>query len=544
MLEDKIQETINGLKDFQLKTVEYVYEQLYAKNRSKMLIADEVGLGKTIVAKGIIAKAFEKFQRENNKEVFNVIYICSNLALARQNLKKLNFSGNNAAIDYSEEDDRITSLAYISAKEEKQFPLRIKAFTPATSFDDKTHAGKVDERILLYRILSQYTDIHESRLRWILIGNKRITLQTWNRKINEANDFDKGKVYQENRTTRKIRSKVKSELRSLLEKEVSPGELPKTFQAAEINYPIKLWTLISRLCKLRLKSNKNFYYGFSKELVSRLRFELSRACLEFLNSDIFILDEFQRYKQLIENSGDSKEEKEEEVSPAIQLARDIFSFEGPKTLMLSATPFKPYTNDFDELNNEVHYNEFKTVLKFLMRDKSEGFWKEYEKDRRAFFSFLRHPDRLSEKMPEAFDLKRNLENLYRTSIVRTEKLLASREKDALIKRVHNKPITVQPEDVHDFMVLDQITQLLNKYHKASLAVPIEYVKSCAYPLSFLDNYKHKEKIRGLALKDDNLLRLLKKTRHGWLNLEDINLYRPLIPVRGKILPNAKLVLAP
>ena len=43
--------------------------------RPKMLIADEVGLGKTIVAKGIIAKAFEKFKPKQNKRSFNVIYI-------------------------------------------------------------------------------------------------------------------------------------------------------------------------------------------------------------------------------------------------------------------------------------------------------------------------------------------------------------------------------------------------------------------------------------------------------------------------------------
>ena len=47
-MEEKIQETLAGLKDFQAKTVDFVFEQLYGKKRNKMLIADEVGLGKTI----------------------------------------------------------------------------------------------------------------------------------------------------------------------------------------------------------------------------------------------------------------------------------------------------------------------------------------------------------------------------------------------------------------------------------------------------------------------------------------------------------------
>jgi hypothetical protein len=84
--------------------------------------------------------------------------------------------------------------------------------------------------------------------------------------------------------------------------------------------------------------------------------------------------------------------------------------------------------------------------------------------------------------------------------------------------------------------------LLNKDHKASLPAPLEYVKSSPFALSFLDNYQHKEKIKKLVLNDDNLRQLLKKTRHGWINLKDINEYKPLIPSKGKSLPNAKLRL--
>ncbi|GAI08834.1 unnamed protein product [marine sediment metagenome] len=113
LIDEKIKETLNGLKDFQSKTVDYVFEQLYLKNRNKMLVADEVGLGKTIVAKGLLAKAFKTFKPSCSKRTFNVIYICSNQTLAKQNLKKLNFTGNSNVVDYSIDDDRITSLAYI-----------------------------------------------------------------------------------------------------------------------------------------------------------------------------------------------------------------------------------------------------------------------------------------------------------------------------------------------------------------------------------------------------------------------------------------------
>ncbi|MCK5134133.1 MAG: hypothetical protein KAR40_18545 [Candidatus Sabulitectum sp.] len=55
-----------SLKPFQRRTVEYVYRRMYedADPAMKFLIADEVGLGKTLVAKGIIALAIEKMQRD------------------------------------------------------------------------------------------------------------------------------------------------------------------------------------------------------------------------------------------------------------------------------------------------------------------------------------------------------------------------------------------------------------------------------------------------------------------------------------------------
>jgi hypothetical protein len=176
-----------------------------------------------------------------------------------------------------------------------------------------------------------------------------------------------------------------------------------------------------------------------------------------------------------------------------------------------------------------------------MVDKSDSFWKQYETDRKSFFGYLRHPDSLIAQSQDALILKRKLEDLYRSAIVRTEKLLVSNDRDSLIKLV-NKQIVIQPDDINDFVVLDQITLLLNKDHKASLPVPLEYVKSCPFALSFLDNYQHKEKIKKLVLLDENLKKLLNKTKHGWVNMKDINEYKPLIPQRGKSLPNAKLRL--
>jgi hypothetical protein len=536
-MKEKVQHTLNGLKDFQLKTVDYVFHQLYKKGRSKMLIADEVGLGKTIVAKGILAKAYERFVPTLQKPVFKVVYICSNQALARQNLRKLNFTDDPAAIDYSDEDDRLTALAYDPPSEKNKLVFTIKAFTPATSFDDRTHAGKADERILLYRLLYAYSDLnpYSNSLKWILKGGRKMKDENWETRIQWAEDYDGGKI----NWLRKIRSKVYSQFRKSLEEEVSPTELPNCFAAAGITYKMKYWTLIRNLCQLGIRKNNYSNYYFSNELITSLRFKLSNCCVEFLQADIFILDEFQRYKKLIETS--ISEDDIEKLSPAIQLARDIFAMKNVKILMLSATPFKPYTNDFDELSGEVHHQEFITVLKFLLGNQTKDFWEAYEKDRSAFFQLLRHPDKIKTHFDEAIAIKNRLESLYRTGMTRTERQLASTNKSTMIES-SQLPIEIRTEDIGDFVALDEITCYLNQHHQASLNIPLEYVKSCPYSLSFLDSYKHKEKLRQLVLDNPSLQRLLNKSKHAWLNLEDIKLYKPLIPVRGKSMPNAKFRL--
>lgn len=52
-----------GLKDFQRKTVEYVFKRLYGNDpTSRFLIADEVGLGKTLVARESLPRPWSTFK--------------------------------------------------------------------------------------------------------------------------------------------------------------------------------------------------------------------------------------------------------------------------------------------------------------------------------------------------------------------------------------------------------------------------------------------------------------------------------------------------
>ena len=69
----KIDNVFKELKDFQNETVDFAYEKLKANGR--YLVADEVGLGKTKIAKGIIAKAMQEYIDQQRETPYRIFYI-------------------------------------------------------------------------------------------------------------------------------------------------------------------------------------------------------------------------------------------------------------------------------------------------------------------------------------------------------------------------------------------------------------------------------------------------------------------------------------
>jgi len=53
-----------------------------------VLLADEVGLGKTIIAKEVIDRV-RNLRREKHDDIFRVVYVCSNVNIVHQNTKNL-----------------------------------------------------------------------------------------------------------------------------------------------------------------------------------------------------------------------------------------------------------------------------------------------------------------------------------------------------------------------------------------------------------------------------------------------------------------------
>lgn len=82
------EKTMAQLKDFQCATVERI-DELFRHGQNRVLVADEVGLGKTLIARGAIAKTAIIQYEKNDDDIFKIVYICSNQVIANQNIQKL-----------------------------------------------------------------------------------------------------------------------------------------------------------------------------------------------------------------------------------------------------------------------------------------------------------------------------------------------------------------------------------------------------------------------------------------------------------------------
>src|ERR1700744_5947112 len=139
------------LKTFQRRTVDYVFDRLYGEDDPvrQFLVADEVGLGKTMVARGVIARMIEHLW-DSTKRI-DILYICSNQAIAAQNLNRLNVLGRQALALPT----RMT-LVPLQMRGERSLnanEVNFISLTPGTTFDLRSSTGVAEERAQLFHLL-------------------------------------------------------------------------------------------------------------------------------------------------------------------------------------------------------------------------------------------------------------------------------------------------------------------------------------------------------------------------------------------------------
>lgn len=485
------------LKDFQRRTAIWVFERMFDDTDPAMrfLVADEVGLGKTHVAKGVIAQVIDHLQQRGD-ERHDIVYVCSNGAIARQNLRKLLPKG----IEPLDDVERLSMLPLTELNEGGggRSGVNLMPITPGTSLNFGHSTGRFRERCLAYTFLralwgASAMSARARRIFWAGVssvnGDERLR--------------SREKMYR-----RAVRPSLEDFAERLAEVDsvrITHGRQPLRALFDEIvhglawkrRFPADLW-------KLRA------------ELIRETRRIMATVGIAALRPELVILDEFQRFKDILHP---------DPTNFAAQLAHRLFDYAEPdtgrttRTLLLSATPYRMYTTA-DESDGD-HYADFVSTCSFLFQDSTRV---ELLRDRfAALRGALTSPESLSQAEAICHDIGTDL----RSVMSRTERLAATPDRGGMLCELHTL-VSVEPDDLRSYLRLGDLADAVGQQE------PTEYWKAGPYLFNFMETYKLKEALdaaaqNGLLPEEERLA-----SGPGLLRWADIEAYEPVDPENGRL----------
>jgi hypothetical protein len=476
------------LKDFQRATVDYVFGRLFDKESpaSRFLVADEVGLGKTLIARGVIEKFYERF-KALGKQQLKVIYICSNQSVASQNINRLNVEKAQGAAP--QPITRINEIAIKQLDQEQDRFLQLIALSPNTSFNVTSGGGTGRERAIIFHMLCSHEHI-----------------RVYSRKLKKLFQLDVGDKNWGDLTEK--RSWIKRDLR-----EDITAEFNQVLTAES-----EIYASLVRFCEDKYDSNEQ---PLHRRLIGELRRLLASVCVQYLNADLIILDEFQRFKNIIDQEGESEVKL---------ITKSLFSNPHIKALLLSATPYKMYTVQSEEEEGESHFEEFKFIIRFLLNN--EGKYTDFIRAWESYSQSLLHLK--SEQWEFIKKHKQTVESHLRKFIARTERITVSDDHNTLLRSSEASILWISPSDIKNFTSADTIAAKLGEFYE-NIHSPVEYCKSSPYPFSFMEGYQL-QRVAQKAIQEKNgeFLNTLKANKSAFLPKEAMNTYSDIE------IPSAKL----
>lgn len=464
---------LEPLKEFQEQTARYVFNRLYTDEdyTRRFLVADEVGLGKTLVARAVIAQAIDHLWDDRDR--IDIVYLCSNGSIARQNLDRL-------VLDEDQEHaftSRITLLPK-TAHSFDENKVNYISFTPGTSLDLKSSMGRKEERVLLYYLLKEP---------WNLTGKAPLNV------LQGRAGVDGFRPMVDNFDATIDKDLAESFIDALDER----PELERKFKELCNHYP----QYNSRVSD-SVQSQR-------REVLGEIRSVLASVCVQALSPDLIILDEFQRFRDVLNSETDEGE-----------LARELFTYSDThaesRVMLLSATPYKMYTMAHE--GDEDHLADFVKTLKFLTEDETaEEIRDLLDRYRRELYQV--HESRTGELR----DLKSEIETELSRVMARTERLAASSDRNGMLEQVEYPSIGLQSDEVRAYLQLRDVADLLDAPRV------MNYWKSAPYLLNFMNSYSLKEKFKERIESDEvsSLATALASSNQLNLSGDQIERYDPI-----------------
>ncbi len=479
-------------RDFQKATVDHIdnifCKALDNKNGSvqrRILCADEVGLGKTIIAREVIKRVRNK-KKSDGCDRFCMVYVCSNIDIARQNADKLEF---DRKIDVT--GNRLSMQHFNIWREEKQkdridgemLELRIP-LTPKTSFSQHgSKGGDKRERALIAVILSNMKEfsIYEEEIKDVF-RTKRVGKQAWRKVVEECEN-----------SVCELGSEYILDLKNQLSKR-------EDYRTAK------------RKMLKSFRSDTEY-----NKVINDFRQIFARVSLSMLKPDLIIMDEFQRFSELlpIDNKNRNVQDEEDinkkdvdiEDEDDVDIIAKEFLMEGkeneqkPLILLLSATPYKPFSTQEELIKDNIdnHYEDFNHLMRFLFKDKEKRFtelWSDYSKK-----LFLIKNEKFDVILASKIEIEKEM---YKV-MCRSER---KKENNLILDKVEEIPI--DENDIRSFVEMQRVVQKCaekankRKIHFEYANMPVDYVKSAPYLLSYMESYELKKQIVTVCRKYSSL----------------------------------------
>lgn len=494
---------MSNAKDFQKATAERIID-IFKSGQKRVLLSDEVGLGKTIMARTVVEMA-KTLPGVETDGIYRVVYVCSNQNIIQQNTRNLGIPKE----DIMQMQDSRLSMQHLILQERKmqqegkngtELPQQLIPLTPSTSFSITGGPGNANERALIFAILKEMDEFAGKRERLSLL------LKTLNK---GQENWDVLISYY----CERVRNCGAEYLNNIV----------KFLRDNKIFSQI-----INFVCE--------YVNGEAKEMpswmINKLRIAFAQVSLNQLEPDLVIMDEFQRFSGLLNTNSESEES---------MIAHEFFSNEHPYILLLSATPYKPFTTleELNEENCDEQYEDFLKLMRFLFKKESTDsdsfhtIWEDYS-------------NKLSHISSDTFDAlvisKQKAEDKMYDVICRTE-----RYSEGLIKNVPLEEMAISGDDILAYCQMQKLLQKAKKKLERkknfgeriginpSYNIPIEYVKSAPYLLSFMQKYQEGKTIEAAFNGMD--IPIVKNSRIQRLLLKggQVYNYKRIVPGNAKLM---------